>query len=123
MVCAVPEYLRIATAVVALLLGLWGLICAFRNRPPDTSHLVGVIVTEALALALVGTAFAKLAGGHHLTDTATFIGYAGAFLVIPPGGFALARMEPTKWGSAIIAATGIVEAILVVRLQQVWTAR
>jgi hypothetical protein len=30
-------------------------------------------------------------------------------------------MEPTRWGSVIIAATGVVEAILVVRLDQVWT--
>jgi hypothetical protein len=122
MVCAVPEFLRIATAIVALLVGLGGLVYLVRNRPPNRALLVGIAVLEVLSLALVGSAFAKLAGGHHLNDTATFIGYAGAFAVIPPGGLALARMEPTKWGSAIIAATGIVQAILVVRLQQVWTA-
>lgn len=121
MVSAVPEFLRVATAVVALLLGLWGLICALRDRPPGVSHLVGAVITEALALALIGVAFARIAGGHHPAQTATFIGYAAAFLVIPPAGMALARMEPTRWGSAIIAATGIVEAILVARLQQVWT--
>lgn len=116
-----PEILRVATAVVALLVGLWGLICLLRNRPPDMSHLIGVVVLEALALALVGTALANLVAGHHISQTATFIGYCGAFVVIPPAGLALARMEPTKWGSVIIAALGFVEAILVVRLQQVWT--
>jgi hypothetical protein len=121
-VCAVPEYLRITTAVASLALGAWGLICALRNRPPDRVQLVTAILVEILALALIATGFASLAGGHHIRDTATFVGYAGAFVVIPPAGYALARLEPTRWASAIIAATGIVEAILVVRLQQVWTA-
>jgi hypothetical protein len=121
MVCAVPDFLRIATAVVALLLAAWALYLVIRDRPPHTGLFAGVLVLEALAVALVVTAVVRLAGGHRTPDTATFIGYVAAFLVIPPAGLALARMEPTKWGSVIIVALGLVEAILVVRLQQVWT--
>ncbi len=121
MVCAVPELLRIATAVVALAVAAWGLYCLVRNRPPEISHLVGVVILEIMAIAMAGTALARIAGGHRIPAPATFIGYVAAFLVIPPAGLAMARMEPTKWGSAIIAALGLVEALLVVRLQQVWT--
>lgn len=121
MVCAVPEFLRIATAVVALALAAWGLYCVFRNRPPEMSHVIGVIILEILALILVGWAVVSIANGHKVAQMSTFIGYIAAFLIIPPAGLALARMEPTKSGSAIIAVLGIVEAILVVRLQQVWT--
>ena len=121
MVCAVPEFLRIATAVVALLLAAWAAYLVIRNRPPRPALFAGVVVLELFAVALVITALVRTADGHKAPDPATFIGYIAAFLVLPPAGFALARMEPTKWGSAIIAVLGIVEAILVVRLQQVWT--
>jgi hypothetical protein len=121
MVCAVPEILRVATAVVALLIAAWALYFVIRDRPPRAAMFVSVLVLEALAIALVVTSLIRLAGGHKAPELATFIGYIAAFLVIPPAGLALARMEPTKWGSAIIAALGLVEAILVVRLQQVWT--
>ncbi len=118
---AVPEILRITTAAVALAVAAWGLYGVWRNRPPQISHLIGIVVLEALAIAMVATAVARMVSGHHAHEMVTFIGYLVAFLIIPPAGLALARMEPTKWGSAIIAAAGLVEAILVVRLQQVWT--
>jgi hypothetical protein len=118
---AVPEILRITTAVVGLLIAAWGLYSVWRNRLPQVSHLVGIVILEILAIALVATAVVRLASGDRAHEMVTFIGYLVAFLIIPPAGLALARMEPTKWGSAIIAAAGLVEAILVVRLQQVWT--
>src|SRR5690348_14746324 len=94
---------------------------AWRNRAPGRPLLVGVLVLEVFALALVGTALARLAAGGRAHEMATFIGYIAAFLVVPPIGLLLARAEPTRWGSLIVAVAGLVEAILVVRLQQVWT--
>jgi len=117
----VPEFLRIATAVVALALAAWAGFAAWRDRAPGRGLLVGVLVLEAFALALVGTALARLAGGGRAHEMATFIGYIAAFLVVPPIGLLLARAEPTRWGSLIVVVAGLVEAILVVRLQQVWT--
>jgi hypothetical protein len=116
----VPEFLRIATAVVGLALAAWAGYAAWRDRAPRRGHLIGTLVLEVFALALVITAVVRLSDGHH-HDLATFIGYAIAFVIIPPAGFALARLEPTRWGSVIIAVVGLVEAILVVRLQQVFT--
>jgi hypothetical protein len=115
----VPEFLRIATAVVGLALAAWAGYAAWRDQAPRRGHLVGTLVLEVFAIALVITAVVRLGGHHH--ELATFIGYAIAFVIIPPAGFALARLEPTRWGSVIIAVVGLVEAILVVRLQQVFT--
>lgn len=121
MVCAVPEILRIATAVAALAVAGWGLVYVIRNRPPGMSHLVGIAILEVFALALVGTAVARIVDGQRAHEMVTFIGYLAAFLIIPPAGFALARMEPSRSGSVIVMVVGLVEAILVMRLQQVWT--
>ena len=116
-----PEFLRIATAVVGLALAGWAGYAAWRDQAPRRSHLIGTLVLELFALALAATAVARVTDGHHNHDLATFIGYLIAFVIIPPAGFLLARLEPTRWGSVIIAVVGLVEAILVVRLQQVLT--
>jgi hypothetical protein len=121
MVSLVPEFLRIATAVVALVVAAWAGVAALRDRPPSRGTLLGVAVIELFALALVGTAVSSIISGQRAPSMVTFAGYLVAFLAIPPAGWALARLEPTKWGSVIIAAVGVVEAILVVRLDQVWT--
>ena len=116
-----PEFLRIATAVVGLALAAWAGYAAWRDQGPRRGHLIGAVVLELFALALAATAVARLGDGHHHRDLATFIGYVIAFVVIPPAGILLARLEPTRWGSVIIAVVGVVEAILVVRLDQVFT--
>jgi hypothetical protein len=117
----VPEVLRIVTAAVALAVAAWGVYSLARGRPPQVAHLVGILALEALAVAMVITAIVRIATGGRAHEMPTFVGYLVAFVIIPAAGLALARMEPTKWGSAIIALAGLVEAILVVRLQQVWT--
>ena len=117
---AVPLFLRIATAVVALALAASAGYLALRDRPPRRALVVGAGVLELLAIALVVTALFRVADGHRPSSMVTFIAYVVAFVIIPPAGYLLARLEPTKWGSVIISAVGLVEAILVVRLGQVF---
>jgi len=117
----VPELLRILTAVIALAVAVWAGVATARDRAPSAAMLWSLWVIEAFSLALVGTAVARMVSGHQAPSEITFVGYLIAFLLIPPAGWALARLEPSRWGSVIILAVGIVEAILVVRLEQVWT--
>lgn len=121
MVSAVPVVLRVITAVVALVLAAWALVAAGRDRAPGRGQLVGVVVLMAAALTMVVWAAVGLARGHRVHETVTLYGYLIAFVLVPPAGGVLARMEPTRWGSLIIGITGLVEAVLVVRLQQVWS--
>lgn len=116
----VPVFLRTATALVALVVAVWAGYSAVRDRAPSRWQLIGLLVVEAFAAVLVGAAVVSMVAGDRAHEMVTFIGYLVAFLIVPIAGWALARMEPTRWGSVIIAAVGIVEAILVVRLQQVW---
>jgi hypothetical protein len=41
-------------------------------------------------------------------------------VLLPPLAALLGSAERTRWGSAIIAAAGLVVPVMVVRLQQVW---
>jgi hypothetical protein len=120
MVSSVPEFLRIATAVVALAVAAWAGYAVARNRPPTATQLIGLWVIELFAIALVVTSIVNAARGHHVSSLPTYVGYLVAFLAVPVAGWALARLEPTKWGSVIVCAAALVEAILVVRLEQVW---
>jgi hypothetical protein len=117
----VPDSLRIATAAVALIVAVIAAVAVVRDRPPSRWQLGGVVVLELFALLLVGWAVASMISGHRAASMATFVGYLVAFLAVPLAGWALARLEPTRWGSVIVLATGLVEAVLVVRLEQVWT--
>jgi hypothetical protein len=117
----VPEILRYATAIAGLVLAAIAAYKVWRNSPPDRTLMVGTVVVELFAIALTISALVRLAGGHRPHELATFVLYLVAFVIIPPAGYLLARLEPTKWGSVIIAVVGLVEAILVVRLQQVFT--
>ncbi len=116
-----PEFLRTATIVVALAVAAWAGVAVVRDRPPSRAQLISLWLVEAFAIALVATGISGLVGGHHVPSIATYIGYVVAFLAVPVAGWALARLEPSRWGSVIVATVGLVEAILVVRLEQVWT--
>jgi drug/metabolite transporter (DMT)-like permease len=121
MVSVVPLALRIATAVIALAVAVVAAVDAARDRPPRRTTLYGTGVLILAALALVCAAIASLASGHHASSATTFVIYLVAFVAFPIAALVMARMEPTRWGSVIIAAAGLIEAILVVRLDQVWT--
>ena len=100
-----PEFLRIATAVVALALAAWAGYAAWpRPAAAAAAVSIGVVVLELFATgAGRPRRWSRLADGITRHDLATFIGYLVAFLVIPPAGLPLARLEPTRWGSVIIA--------------------
>src|SRR5882672_8709675 len=110
-----------AVAVASLVVAAWCLVEAARRRAPNLVQLVGLGLVEALVLVHVGYAVAALAGGGRPHEYATFIGYLIAYCVIVPLAAVLARMEPTRWGSLIAGAACLVDAVLVVRLHQVWT--
>jgi hypothetical protein len=61
-----------------------------------------------------------LAQGQRPHEFGTFVGYLFAIFLIVPVAAVLARMEPTRWGSVIATAGCLVDAVLIVRLGQVW---
>jgi hypothetical protein len=110
-----------AVAVCALLSAGWCGIGAARGRGIGTAQVAGLALVELLVLVHVGYGIAGLARGHRPHEYATFVGYLIAFPLILPLGAVLARLEPTRWGSVIAAVACLVDAVLVLRLHQVWT--
>lgn len=114
--------LSTATIVASLLLAAWCAVTALLNRPPGRGQLVAVLVLEVIVVALGGTAVVELVGGARIQEPTTFIGYLITLVCLPPTGWVLAKMEPTRWGTVTLGVAVLIVPVLVLRLQQVWTA-
>jgi hypothetical protein len=108
--------------VASLVLAAWSLLTAVLNRPTGATHLVAAVLIEAGVLVLATVALVTMAGGDPPAEAATFVGYLITTVCLLPTGVVLARMEPTRWGSAIMCGAALILPVLVVRLQQVWEA-
>ncbi|MEV4120769.1 hypothetical protein [Micromonospora sp. NPDC049645] len=106
--------------VLSLLVAAWALVAAVRQRPPDRVQFVGLAVLEVALLVLTVLALVAVGGGDRPGEPGAFFGYLVTLVCLPPLAWVLARMEPTRWGSAIVCAVCLVAPVVVVRLQQTW---
>lgn len=108
-------------SVTALLLAVWCGFAAFRGRPTKDWHLAGVAVVSVLALAQLVIGVVRLAAGDRPAQgVVIFVAYlVGAACALPAAGF-MSLTERTRWGSAIVAAGGLVLAVLELRLFDIW---
>ncbi len=113
-----------ATAVVvsSLAMALWCLVGVLRTRPVAPAQFVGLAVVELLVLAHVGYGVAHLVHGDRPASMVTFVGYLIAFVLVLPLGAVLAWLEPTRWGSVVALCACLVDPILILRINQVWSA-
>jgi hypothetical protein len=106
--------------VAGLALAGYALLMTALNRRMGFGLLAALGVLEILLLVLVGMIVARLAGGGHPAQTATLIGYLIAMPLIPVAAGFWGAMERSRWGPAVIAVAGLVSAVLMVRLHQIW---
>ncbi|MBQ1071778.1 hypothetical protein KBX06_01140 [Micromonospora sp. C31] len=116
----VDGLLATASIVLSLLVAAWALVATLRHRAPDRVQLAGLAVLEVTLLALAAVALVALGGGGRPDEPGAFFGYLATLVCLPPLAWVLARMEPTRWGSAIVCAVCLVTPVVVVRLQQTW---
>ncbi|MCM0675780.1 hypothetical protein NCC78_13930 [Micromonospora phytophila] len=116
----VDGLLATASIVLSLLVAAWALVATLRHRAPDRAQFVGLAVLEVALLGLAVVALVALGGGERPGEPGAFAGYLVTLVCLPPLAWVLARMEPTRWGSAIVCAVCLVTPVVVVRLQQTW---
>lgn len=108
-------YLIVAAA---LAVAVWGGLMAALNRPPNRALFGAALAVAALLLVQGVIAIARF--GDVEVRATLFVGYLVTALTTLVAGVYLARLEPTRWGSGIVAAAGLVAAPLVLRLIQIW---
>jgi phosphotransferase system glucose/maltose/N-acetylglucosamine-specific IIC component len=106
--------------VAGLALAGYALLTTARDRRMDVGLLAALGVLEILLLAEVGIIIAKLAGGGRPAGLATLIGYLIAMPFVPVVAAFWGAVERSRWGPAVIAVAGLVAAVLMVRLHQIW---
>jgi len=92
------------------------------NRRVGFVLLAALGVLEILLLVLVGLIVARLVGGGRPASLATLIGYLIAMPIVPVVAGFWGAIERSRWGPAVYAAAGVVAAVLMVRLHEIWPA-
>jgi hypothetical protein len=112
----------VATTIIVAGLALAGyaLLMTALNHRMNVPMLAAVGVLEILLLVQVGIVVAKLADGARPASLPTLIGYLIATPLVPVVAAAWGLMERSRWGPAVVAIAGLVAAVLMVRLHQVW---
>jgi hypothetical protein len=106
--------------VAGLALAGYALLMTALNRRMNVPLLAATGVLEILLLVEVGLVVAKLAGGERPASPPTLIGYLIATPIVPLAAAFWGLMERTRWGPAVIAVAGLVAAVLMVRLHEIW---
>ncbi|MYW65086.1 hypothetical protein GTY65_13600 [Streptomyces sp. SID8379] len=115
------DVLTLVTGLAALALAAWCGFAASRDQPTKDWHFIGMAVVSVLALVQLVVGIVQLARGEKPAQgTTIFVAYLiGAFACVPAAGF-MSLAERTRWGSATVAAGGVVLAVLEVRLYDIW---
>ena len=106
--------------VAGLALAAYALLMTALNRRMGIGLLAALGVLEILLLVLVGLIVAKLAGGGRPAALATLIGYLIAMPLVPVAAGFWGPLERSRWGPAVVAVAGLVAAVLMVRLHEIW---
>jgi hypothetical protein len=112
----------VPTAIIAagLALAAYALLLTALNRRMGLGLLAALGVLEILLLVLVGMIVARLASGGRPAGLATLIGYLIAMPVVPVVAGFWGALERSRWGPAVVAVAGLVAAVLMVRLHEIW---
>ncbi|MFJ2815479.1 MULTISPECIES: hypothetical protein [unclassified Streptomyces] len=115
------DALTVVTAVAALLLAAWCGWAASRDQSTKDWHFAAMALVSLLAVVQLVVGIVQLARGEKPAQgTTIFVAYLlGAFACVPAAGL-MSLAERTRWGSATVAAGGVVLAVLEVRLYDIW---
>ncbi len=106
----------------SLLIAALAAISALRRRAPWPATLAVLGLTEVVLVVQAVVAVAVSVDGQPPDSPVLFFSYLFFVLLVLPVAFLLARSEPNRFGSLLIVVAGLVLAVLVVRLQQIWGA-
>jgi hypothetical protein len=109
-----------SATVVALVLAVVGAASTLARRRIGLVHLALAGALEAVLLLQAGLVIVLMSGGERPDDTATFTSYLVAVLLVPVAGVLWARTERTRWAGTVLAVAGLVVAVMVWRLLQLW---
>jgi hypothetical protein len=114
-----PLLAGVGSAVAAVVV-LFGVGTSIAGRRFGLLHAVGLGLLEAVLLVQTGVAVAGVAGGHRLTQAATFWGYLAGAVLIPVLAALWAWTEPSRWAGTQVAVGALAVGVMEWRLLELW---
>ncbi len=116
----VIDVLAVAIIVAALACAGLSLTAALLGRVPGAVQVWSAAALELVVLAQIVVAVVQLLRGERPAEFATFLGYLVASVLVLPVAVVWAAAERSRWSSAVLGVAGLVLAVVVLRMQQVW---
>ena len=114
------ELVRVAV-IGSLLVAAWALVQCARGRRFDDPLFYAVVLLEVVIVVQLAVGLVALVQTDHDVDAATLVPYLLTAAVLPPVAVLWAASDHSRWGTAVIAGMCLVEAVLSVRLLDIWT--
>lgn len=110
-----------ACGALALVVSVLAAVATVRGRRLDDRMLIAVAVLEVALLVQAAVGFVALALTDRAVDGLVFGSYLVTTVLVPPVGAFWALGEKSRWGTGVLLVAALTTAILVVRLEQVWS--
>lgn len=112
-------WIQVAVAVLA---GLLCLVVGFSGRKPSDLTLGAVAVVELLLIVqLVVAIVAPFTGNTAVGSVLEFYTYLVSALLLPIAAGFWALVDRSKWSTVILGVAALAIAVMVYRMQQIWT--
>ncbi len=115
----------LAYAVIAAALGVagWSIVAAARGVRPSKGQLVAAAVLEGALLLQFALGLVLMATDERQVEPITFVGYHLTAITVLPVGVAWGIADRSRWGNGVFAIAAATEAVLMLRLLQIWADR
>jgi hypothetical protein len=116
------NWLYSAQLFIAIMVGLFTLTLGFANRKPSFLSLGALALVQlGLFVQLIASIAIVVAGERAKLDTVEFFAYLFVALMVPLGAAFWALIERTRWSTIVMAVGAITVAVMLVRMNQIWT--
>ena len=113
-------WIQVAVAVVA---GLLCLALGFLGRKPSDLSLGALALVELLLVIQLGVALvAPFTGNNAVGSVLEFYTYLISAILLPLAAGFWALVDRSKWSTVILGVVGLAVAVMVYRMQQIWTS-
>ncbi|MFC5501252.1 hypothetical protein ACFPJ4_03245 [Lysinimonas soli] len=113
----------IAQVIVACAAGVLAVVLGLIGRRPNDVTLGALVLIELLLVAqLVSALVAPGVGNRPTGSVAEFYVYLVTALLIPPLAVFWGLVERTRWSTVVLGVGAFAIAVMVFRMQQIWTA-
>ncbi|MPZ63795.1 MAG: hypothetical protein GEU93_21515 [Propionibacteriales bacterium] len=105
----------------SLMIAVWSAVLVARGRRINDPLLFTLVGLEVALLVQMIWGFVALAGTDREVDGTTFVAYLLTLVLIIPAAVLWSIAEKSRWGSAVLVAGCLVVAVLMLRLEQIWS--